>query len=412
MGRVMLRRCAIAVWAIILLVLAVRPVVAARSNSVYPIFSAAGRHWIDGESVYPPPTPDLDVFRYSPAVAAFFAPWSMLDDRIAGIAWRLLNAAVFLSGLAVWCRFHRPQLSAAAAALLVVPLAVGGLNNGQCNALMAGMLLLAHTLLTRGRWTVAAVLVTIPVLLKGYPLALGLLFFLVEPKRFAPRLVLCLLIAAALPYFFQRPEFVTEQYAAYFDRLRTDDRSALALDASYRDLHMLVRLANVAMDLRGYRLLEVGLGLAAGMIVVAGLLRGWKRETALAACFAVGSCWMTLAGPATESSTYVLIAPVLAAAVLTANSRPPWQRHVVTMSSVLFAAAAVAVWFPGHVARPFLAIGVQPIAALLLTVHVVTKSLRNENGRPRDGGRPSPIRVVAHFFSTFGKSASSSRTAA
>jgi hypothetical protein len=410
MGQIMLRRWAIAVWAIIFSVIAIRVLMATRSNSVYPIFSAAGRHWIDGESVYPPPTPDLDVFRYSPPVAAFFAPWSCLPDRLAGVAWRALNAIVFLGGLAVWCREQR--LNAAAAALLVVPLAVGGLNNGQCNALMAGMLLLAHATLSRERWTTAAILLTVPIVLKGYPLALGLLFCLVEPRRFTPRLVVCLAIAATLPYVCQRPDYVTEQYREFFDRLRADDRSALALHASYHDLHLLLRRVGVAMDLRGYRLLETSLGLAAAMLIVAGRVRGWDRRRAFAACLALGTCWMTLAGPATESSTYVLITPVLVWSLLTITDRPTWRRWLVATSFVLFVVAAAVVWFPGGIARPFHAFGVQPLAALLLTIDIVVECLRNENGRPRGGDRPSTLRMIAYFLSGFGKSANSSRTAA
>src|SRR5213078_229023 len=98
--------------------------------------------------------------------------WSLLPDRLAGIVWRGLNAGVFLGGLAMWCRWQRPRLSVAAGMLLVIPLAVGGLNNGQCNALIAGLLLFATAAFARGRWTAAAALITVPVLFKGYPLAL------------------------------------------------------------------------------------------------------------------------------------------------------------------------------------------------------------------------------------------------
>jgi hypothetical protein len=79
---------------------------------------------------------------------------------------------------------------------------------------------------------------------------------------------------------------------------------------------------------------------------------------------------MTLAGPATESSTYVLLAPVLAVAVLTVADRPAWQRFAVRGSFVLFVAAAVVVWFPGSFAGPIQATSIQPFAGLLLTVHV------------------------------------------
>jgi hypothetical protein len=402
------------VWAVVLIVIGVRVLCSTRANSVYPIFSAAGARWLAGDEVYLPPTADLDVFRYSPPVAAVFAPWSLLPDRLGGLLWRGLNAAVLLGGLAAWCRWLWPRLNVPAVFLLVIPLAVGGLNNGQCNALVIGLLLIAQVAFARGRWTAAAALAVVPVLLKGYPLALGLLLCLIEPRRFGLRLAGCLCVAAALPYLCQRPEYVTEQYAACLRQLNADDRTNFHLEAGYHDLHMLVRRAGLPMDLSAYRLLEMELGLACAALILVGRSRGWDARTALDACLGLGACWMTLAGPATESSTYVLLAPVLARAVLIGAGKPWRQQWVVAASYALFTAAAAVAWFPGRVSRPIHATGLQPFAALLLTVHVVAecvRSMRNENGRP-ELGRPSSRRCAGHFFSCLGRSASSSRTGA
>jgi hypothetical protein len=276
------------------------------------------------------------------------------------------------------------------------------------------LLLIAQVTFAHGRWTATAVLVVIPVLLKGYPLAFGLLLCLIEPRRFAPRLAVCLGLGAALPYLCQRPEYVTGQYAAYLQQLNADDRTYFHLERGYHDLHMLVRRVGLPMDLSAYRLLEMELGLACAALILVGRSRGWDVRPTLDAGLGLGLCWMTLAGPATESSTYVLLAPVLAHAVLTAADKPPWQRWVVTVSYTLFTAASAAVWFPGWFARSINGTGIQPFAALLLTVYVVAEclqSMRNENGRP-NSGRPSSRRCASHFFSCLGRSASSSRTGA
>jgi hypothetical protein len=366
-------RWAVVLWLLIVAGVGLRVALAARPNGVYPIFSAAGRHWLAREPVYVPPTVELDVYRYSPPVAAFFGPWSLISDRWAGVLWRFLNASVFLGGLAAWCRHLRPAVSVAGAFLLVIPIALGGLNSGQCNALMVGLLLFAHVALLRQLWTVASVCIAVPVFLKGYPLALGMLFCLVEPRRLSPRLASCLLIGAALPYLTQRWDYVNGQYAEFFQRLCEDDRTAYGVSAGYRDLHMLVRIIGVPMGLGGYRLLEAALGFACAAGIVIGQRRGWASQTALAACFALGSCWMTLAGPATESSTYVLVAPALAHAMLNVAARPMRQRLLVGTSFALFTVASASVWFPGHIAGPIQRTGIQPLAALLLTIHVVNE---------------------------------------
>jgi hypothetical protein len=327
-----------------------------------------------------------------------------------------LNAAVFLCGLAAWGCDRRLKGRQAVLSLLVVPLAIGGLNNGQCNALIAGLLLLSHVALERERWPIAATLLTVPILFKGYPLALSLLFCLVEPRRLTPRLVGCVLIGAALPYLGRPADYVTEQYVTFFRRMAEDDRTGFELASGYRDLHMLLRLAGLPLDLGAYRSLELALGLTCGGIMIAGRTRGWDRPTALAAAFALGSCWMTLAGPATEANTYVLVAPVLALAVLTAPRRPGWRRWIVVTSFGLFTAGAAVPWFPGWFARPILATGIQPFAALLLTAHTAVEcftSLQNKHGRHPIGCRPSAWQFGRYFFASgLGRSASSSRTGA
>jgi hypothetical protein len=369
-------RRAVAVWAVIFLLIGLRVAFWPRANGVYPIFSAAGRHWQSQQPVYVPPTPELDVFRYSPPAAAFFSLWSRLPDIPAGLLWRGLNAGIFFSGLAVWCRQNRPTLSLSAATLIVIPLAVGGLNNGQCNALVAGLLLLANVAFQRKRLTAAAALIAITVLIKGYPLAYGLLLCLIKPRRFTPRLAVYLSLGAALPYLFQPADYVTEQYANYFRRLDMADRAEYALDAGWRDLHMLFRRIGVAMDLNGYRLLEVELGLACAAVTL--LVRYGLRQPEAAArvAFALAMCWMTVAGPATESSTYVLMSPVLALAVLTFAGRPAWQRGLAMSSFALFCLAAASVWFPGRIAHPIQATGIQPIAACCLTAWVIAEGWR------------------------------------
>src|SRR5262245_7256067 len=251
-----LRRFAIVIWIGILTAIAGRVLFGKGSNSVYSIFSTAGAAWLAGESLYRPPTLELDQFRYSPPIAAAFAVWSLLPAKVGEVAWRLLNAAVFLGTLAYWSRWWQPHCDRGAMLLLVIPLAVGGLNNGQCNALIAGLLLCSQVWFARGHWWAAGGAIAVCVLLKDYPIALGLLFAIVEPRRFTPRLVLCLAAGFLLPYILRSPEHVTEQYRAWIARVAGDDRTTLDLALAYRDLHMLLRVAGIPLSLFQYRVLE------------------------------------------------------------------------------------------------------------------------------------------------------------
>jgi hypothetical protein len=393
------QRWAVVIWAVVLVVLGLRATLSKKVDGVYPIFSTAGRHWLAGETAYGPPTEGIDRYRYTPTVTAFFAATTVLPDRVTSLVWRGINAAAFLLGLTVWCRWRRFDFSAAA--VLVLPLAIGGLNNAQVNALDVGLLLLAAVAFGRDRLTLAAVGVSIPVLFKGYPIALGLLLCLIEPRRFTPRLAVCLLVGLAAPFLCQRPQFVWQEYSTYLAVLRVDDRTQWDIVAGYRDLHMLLRRFGVTLSLTVYRFLEVLLGAGCAGIVYWGRRNGWGRDAVIVAATSLALCWMTLAGPATESCTYVVISPVLATAVLTVWQRPGWQKALVAASYLLFTIAAASVWFPGWIAHPIQATAVQPLAALLLSIHVIVECVRRRIPSADD-----------HFFSDFGRSASSSRTAA
>jgi hypothetical protein len=80
----------------------------------------------------------------------------------------------------------------------------------------------------------------------------------------------------------------------------------------------------------------------------------------------VGCGWMTVFGPATESSTYVLLGPVAAGALLRAWLRrsPAWSWALVGAGYGILVATQVTTWFPWG--RAFQTLGPQPLAGLLL----------------------------------------------
>ena len=67
-------RWAVLVWVIIVPAVGVRVLLKPHSNTVFPIFADAGCNWLARHDIYGPPKSGLDQFRYSPAIAAAFAP--------------------------------------------------------------------------------------------------------------------------------------------------------------------------------------------------------------------------------------------------------------------------------------------------------------------------------------------------
>jgi hypothetical protein len=351
-------------------------------HTVYPIFAEAARRWAAGQDLY------LSVgepYRYSPGVAAFFVPFSRLPDGPGGLFWRLLGAGLFLGGLAWWGRdaFRpRPANRHALLFLLAAPLAVGNVHNGQANVLVIGLLLVAVAAVRRERFTLAAAALAVAVLFKLYPIALGLLLVALHPRRLGPRLALALAAGLLLPFLLQRPGYVAAQYAGWLGHLEANDRQLLPRDLWYRDLRQLCSLWLTPLSYRAYQALEVLSGAGLALLALGLRWAGVPPTRLLALVLGLACCWMTVLGPATESATYVLLAPPAAWLTVSAGARgdPPWLRGLFLGGYGLLLAAQLAVTTPWG--RTFHALGSQPLGGLLLLAGLLAACFREAVARP------------------------------
>ena len=368
-------RMAVLVWTIAIVYICVRVAVQPYKRTLYTTWEQAGADWEIGRDLYRDTwRPDQDQFRYSPLTAVLLVPFHHLPTRLGGVVWRLLNVGVLLGGFAWWLRTTpvvRTARQQGVLFLLLVPLSLSSLNNGQPNPLILGLLLAALAVVERDRWMLAAVFVGLATTIKLYPLAVGLLLAAAYPRRFTPRLLLVLALAAVLPFACQHGEYVRGQYAMWLARLGKDQRWDWPLRMSYRDLWLLVRLFHVPLTPTGYMGIQLASAAGCAALCVAGRLRGWPRREVLAAIMVLGTCWMTLCGPATESSTYILLAPALAWAVVSADSER-WPRLLALMVRMAFLLLMICVirgLWPD--VNRFHALGLQPQAALLLSIAYV-----------------------------------------
>jgi len=376
-------RTAVIVWSIILLVICIRVSISPRAHSVFPIFSIAGHHWFTGEELYYPHffDPDLDNFRYSPLAAVLFVPWNVLSDQAAGVLWRLVSVGLYLGAMAWWAQTVLPvclnRSQQAFLFLLAAPLSIGCLNNGQSNVILIAVLLGGTAAVQAGRWNLAAGCVAMATLFKIYPGVLGLLLALVFPRKFAVRFLLAIAVGLALPFLLQRPDYVARQYAHWWGLLLADHRQDRPVsNLVSRDLWLAIRLVPIPMSSWGYRLIQLLLAGGVALMSLAGRFANWPQRSLLTMIFALAGCWMVMCGPATESCTYILLAPVLAWAVLDAafDQRPLWSRLIPWCSLVLFVFSQTMSWFPENVRMLFL--GILPVAGIILWVGLMEANVR------------------------------------
>jgi hypothetical protein len=390
---------AVLVWVVALLVCSGRPLLQPHASSVYPIFADAGANWLAGRELY---RSNDHPYRYSPLVAAFLAPWSLLPAGVGGALWRVLNAAIYLPALAWWGRTILPgrltRSQRGALFLLIVPLSLGNVYNGQCNPLVLGLLLASLAAVRFRRWNLASAGLAVACLFKGYPLAIALLLAALYPRQLAGRLALALGLGLALPLLLQHPAYVASQTQSWFHYLRHEDRQELGLELWYRDLRLLAHLCRVPLTPAVY----LGLQLVGAAVVLLSCLlaqrHGWSGRRLLTWLLALGCFWMTVLGAAAESCTYILLAPSLAGAVLVAQ-RERWPvpaRALLLLSFGLFLVTQAAVWFP--FGKHWHTLGLHPLAALLfLAGFVIGELCKGEPARriPAEDswGESLPIRL-------------------
>jgi hypothetical protein len=381
---------ALAVWLVIFLGLAVRTLANPNRATAFTVYRLAGSHWLSAQHLYG----DWRGFVYSPIAAVFFAPFGNLPPGWGNLCWTWLNAGLFLLGVAaVLASGIYPGIKPrhrGIVFLLIVPLVLGNLDTGQANPTVIGLLLLAVAAVPAERWSLAALCVAIATYFKIYPLAVGLILFLIAPRKFGWRLLLALLVLGALPFLLQHWSYVSEQYHEWVATRSADDRRLYPLKDVPLDLwFLLVRFGHLPIPGFAYSAFQVLSGGAIALFCLVGVRKNWPKERVLAGMLALVCIWMTLFGPATEIQTYVLLAPAVVLTLVNAllYPRPIWLRvGLLVVYFLMVLAVARTSFLPSQ--KGLWILTIQPVAALLFLVCCVGWFMRGsvwsrENGLSR-----------------------------
>ena len=355
-------------WALALLVFVVRFCGGFHRAYAFDDYMSAGFHWIHGEYLYA----NWRGFIYSPLAAVFFAPFANLPRGVAYTLWLLLSAGALLGGLAALLKTtFFPVISRAYSGiiyLLLLPITLGNLDVGQANALVIGLLMFAVAAVRIERWNMAALCVAIPTYFKIYPVAVGMLICAIAPRRFAWRFLIALAILGVAPFLFQHWSYASDQYHAWVTTRASDDRLIYPVNYSPLDLWFLLHcVAHLPITPWVYTLIQVGTGGALAVLCLWGKWRRWETERVLTTLFFLVSIWMVLCGPATESHTYLLLAPALILALVQSfNAHYSfWPRALVcTAFALQFVNHNTRTSYLFHLKQPWI-FSAQPISALL-----------------------------------------------
>jgi hypothetical protein len=368
-----------ACWTCVVVIILIRVAVQPHKSTVYPTFSLAGQHFVQGEPIY---GHSAAIFRYSPAWAAFFSLGNDLHVLVPNYTWRLLNLAVLLWGGFRFQRHFLPQWSLLQQSLwwtLMFPLCYGSFNNAQANLLLLGLLMAGLTFFAQRRYWLSGFYWAVTISMKVYPVALPLLLLLLEPLAVLGPLLVWLALLGLLPFGFQSASYVMSEYRHWAAFSFGDLRVEKDLSDSNRDAWMLFRLSRLPLNYFWYQLIQAIT--AVSLAFWTWLNRSFLKTITTAniqflKLFNLAIAWMLIFGPASESSTYSLAAPLASYSMVTllTLSTTMLERVLILLSCLLMLLA--------HLGSAFTytsmlhAWGIHPIAAIILatTVHLLLRS--------------------------------------
>ena len=315
----------------------------------------ASRQWWAEGDLYRPF--EREFFLYLPHAAILYSPFHLGPDLLRNVLVRIVYVGLFALALFVFAGLGNPRRRGQRfflMTLVCIPLAGHSARGAQMNLPLAAFMLLATVAIARGRWSWATVALLVGVVLKPLGVVWLLLAVGLWPRQLGWRVAVGLIVAAAFPFAFGRPEYVLRQYADFFHKMTIE----VAPKRGFRDIRGLL-VTGLGIQVSHGTLLVVRAVAAVAAFALALVARKrWNLTGAALAFYVLGATYLMLFNPKTEGPTYALLGPaigvLLAWAVLGLRSLP---LALLLAGITLGIAFSWEIWGPGqHWFRPLLAL--------------------------------------------------------
>ena len=298
---------ALSLWFLCVIVVCVRSYQHPGLHSVFPAYRNAGIAWLQQEQIY---GTGGSAFLYSPLVAALYSPFALISQNVSEVLWRLLLGLAL--PLSLWFNaralFGFSQKELACLLLLILPLTLSNLNNGQANIILIVLLLAATGAVLQSHWWTCAFCASLAVYWKIYPVVFALLLATIFPNKLALRMFLALGGLFIISLLLQKPSYGLREYGSWLVHLASDRRRGNEYYGKWRDFYLILRLIGIPISMMWWKVVEAIAGVIAAAICLVGRIRRQSPVTLVFGAMSLAIIWMLLFGPATEAATYILIA--------------------------------------------------------------------------------------------------------
>ena len=334
MTRLLRRPTGWASWIVLLVAIVIVLANHADRRGVSHAYEAAAHRFLDGEPLY---TEGYKGFLYPPQSAMAYVPFLYPNEVAGSFLWRTLGLALLTSGLFRLLQRLRSTTAPAGpsrftiASLLLIPVTISSLRNGQSNLHMAGLLLHATVAwMDRKRFAPAAWMLA-GLVAKPLTFVWALLAGATGHKLLLG-FVAAWIVFTLLPFVHPEPGYAADQIHAFVEKSKASSDPG---DHVYANLEGILHKAGVPVPHPARRPIQI----VAALLTLGLALWAKRRVDARAFPFVVytlAALYLMLFNPRNESNSFVILGPavgVLAALAWTTNARrDAWLLTVIAIA--------------------------------------------------------------------------------
>jgi hypothetical protein len=353
-----IERGGILAWTLFaVIVIVVLPIVTP-SRSLIPLYSAATKDFWSGVD-------HTAGYYYLPASQIAFTPFAALGNWLGGALWRLLAMVLLTVAGWQWTKLlvaDRSRPAFGLFLLLLIPGAAGVLRNGQTDAHMWALTMIAAAEFARGRNWLAAIALALAFALKPQAITALLLMGTAWP-RVGARLLPLTFAVLALPFVCADRDFVVRLYVNLAHSIGESVHQA----GAYNDLNGMLGKFGIAIPFPAMMGVRIAAGFAAFIVAVASR-RILPLPLAAFSAFALLALFLLLFNTREEGSGYIglalVCAPLAGRAILQ-------ERHVPVASILIVVCELVGITGLTPTTLSIFGVWLKPLLACFVGLTVV-----------------------------------------
>jgi alpha-1,2-mannosyltransferase len=297
---------ALGLWIIATIVTSIVVINHPGKGNLCNLFRESSLNWWAGRDLYEDKT--IDGFLYFPQFAIVYTPFALLPSLSGDLTWRAVGVVLMLSGMFRLARLLSPHVTLQVfgwGAIAALAPALSSIRCGQANLFIAAALLHAAIDLTTRHWSRTATCLLVALAVKPI-IAVTILLVAAVYRPMRWRLVLGILIFAAVPFLLQNPYYVAAQY-----RLCATKITMAALpNRAFPDFRGL--LWTIGWQMPQSMLAAVQVVMAAGTLAIClKAAQRWDGANRALVLTTMSAFYLMLFNPRTESNSYIIMTPIL-----------------------------------------------------------------------------------------------------